>query len=155
MPNPNTVEPATREAQELTAVELRTMGMSYRAIAQHLGVAPQTAHKRVHDGLAREWDRVRPAADQYRTLQLQRCQEAAGAAMVAILRDGNMSAIAGLVKLMEREARLLGLDQPVQVEVADALTADIRNLAAELGVTEQVSHILGELPPGETDGDGD
>lgn len=50
-----------------------------------------------------------------------------------------LAAISTILKIEERRAKLLGLDAPTKtnVTVSDAITSEIEQLAAQLGMTEQ------------------
>ena len=97
---------AERRAQ---AFELRKAGASYRSIARALSVNERSTRryiKHVLDELKRET--LNQAAD-YRALQLERLNDLLFADWKAA-RAGDLQAQDRVLKIMEREAKLLGLD---------------------------------------------
>lgn len=158
--NPDT---AARDAE---AARLRVRGLTYRQIADELDMAgPGKAYEAVQR-LLRET--VQEAADDLRSVELERLDQMYQAALkvletehyavshgkVIYLEDGGppladdgpvLQAIDRLLKVQERRAKLLGLDAPTKanVTVSDAITSEIEQLAAQLGMT-------GETEPSET-----
>jgi hypothetical protein len=152
--NPDT---AARDAQ---AARLRTRGLTYRQIADELGFAgPGKAHEAVKRVLA---ETVQDAADDLRAVELERLDQMYQAALkvletehyaishgkVIYLEDGGppladdgpvLAAMDRLLKIQERRAKLLGLDAPAKtnVTVSDAITSEIEQLAAQLGMSEE------------------
>lgn len=127
---------AERRALQLKAFELKRSGKEYREIAELLGVGLGTAFNYVRryfdelDAVAKE------SADDLRRLEAARLdiwldrlnQQIARADEVRIDPDDASEAvflvdlpklIATGVKLMERRAKLLGLDAPTKVETKD------------------------------------
>lgn len=104
--------------RQLQALELRKAGASYRQIANALGFkGPSGAHAAVAQALT---DTLSEATDALRTLEAERLD----ALMVALWKtatQGNQGAIDRVLKVMERRARLLGLDAPVKSEVTGTL----------------------------------
>lgn len=94
------------------ALELRKGGVSYAAIATRLG----------YRGASGAWHAVRAAlrktlqepADELRQLELERLDGMLLGIAPQVSR-GNFGAIDRALKIMERRARLLGLDAPVKV----------------------------------------
>jgi hypothetical protein len=160
MPRPNAprVDAAERDA---AALELRAGGASFREIANQLGVSVSTAWECVDRGLAAT--RQEPSS-KLRTLERERLNrltvqavqvlQARHAVVSAgkIVRgdDGQplvdhgptLAAINTLTRLMERRARLEGLDAPVKVD-AQVLTVD--QMDARIGELEA---LLGADDPG-------
>jgi hypothetical protein len=64
--------------------------------------------------------------------------------------DPALRAVAALLQIQQRRAKLHGLDAPKQVEVVtiDAVEAEIRRLSAELGRTETGTPADAETPAG-------
>lgn len=99
------------------ALELRKAGVGYQAIADKLGYkGPAGAHYAVKSALAAI---TKPAAAEVRDLEVERLD----AMLFAIwpqVRNGNFGALDRAIKIMERRAKLLGLDmQPDQVLAAN------------------------------------
>jgi transposase-like protein len=96
------------------AVELRRAGASFSQIAAQLGMAKSSAHKAVSKALAE----IRGELDeQARLLQAQEADrlDALQTKMWTRAIGGDVIAIDKVLRIMERRARLLGLDQPQKV----------------------------------------
>lgn len=150
-------ETAARDAE---AARLRSRGLTYRQIAEQLGMAgPGKAHEAVKRVLA---ETVADAAEDLRKVELERLDQMYRAALkvleadhyavshgkVVYLEDGSepladngpvLQAIDRLLKIQERRAKLLGLDAPskTNVTVSDAITAEIEQLATQLGMADE------------------
>jgi AraC-like DNA-binding protein len=108
--NGHKTSPATIEAKERAAraLELRKTGETFATIAQRVGYRSQQA---AHDAVRRALDEVlREPAEQLRALELERL-EALWRAHYSNALAGDLPALAACLKLMERRARLLGLDK--------------------------------------------
>jgi hypothetical protein len=152
MPRPTSprIDAAERDAK---ALELRKDGLTYTQIAERLGISRSTAHKHVTRGLHRT--RQEPA-DELRRLEAERLNQLWAEAMAVLRRrhvlvqsgkvvkddDGQpitddgplLQATTTLLRVMERRARLLGLDAPARHEVLtlDVIDAEIRRLEEQL-----------------------
>jgi hypothetical protein len=148
------LETAKRDAE---AAQLRAEGKTYDQIAETLDFSDRSlARRAVERALAAT---VREPADELRQLELIRL-DALWVEAVKVMTtehitvnngrvievDGvplkddapTLSAIDRLLKIMERRAKLVGLDSATKVEVlsVDALDKEIERLTAELGGTE-------------------
>jgi hypothetical protein len=155
MTRPNSaprVDVAQRDAQ---ALELRAAGANFRQIADRLGVSVSTAWKCVDRGLAAT--RHEPAG-KLRTLERERLDRLTVQAVQVLQArhvvvsggkivtgdDGRplvdhgptLAAVNTLARLMERRARMEGLDAPTKVEAkvltVDVMEARLAELEAEL-----------------------
>jgi hypothetical protein len=156
-------------ARDAEAAQLRANGLTYQAIAEKLGLSHRDlARRAVERALAAT---VREPADELRQLELIRL-DALWVEAVKVMTtehitvnngrvievDGvplkddapTLSAIDRLLKIMERRAKLVGLDSATKVEVlsVDALDKEIERLTAELGGTETGEAARGEAAPG-------
>lgn len=143
---PPTTPPLNRRTGQLEgirvrrgqALDLRIGGMSYRAIAQRLGVSRQTAYKDVQAELAVLDGRKRGVAERLRDLELERCDRLMvglwAQATPQLARDPrtgepmnddhghpiyttpDVGAVSTILRIMERRAKLLGIDAPVRQE---------------------------------------
>ena len=105
-----------RAAQlEQKCLELRSAGLSFREIARELKVAPATAYKAVARGLAAVNAGCREQAQELRALEALRLDQLQ-AALWERATDGDVRAIDRILRIMERRARLLGLDEPERRE---------------------------------------
>ncbi|MFJ6428899.1 helix-turn-helix domain-containing protein [Microbacterium maritypicum] len=118
------IQRASRRAE---AFALRRNGVSTAAIAQHLGVHPRTVSTWIRDAI-----QAIPAeeADAIRTLELERL-DAIMAPQMRLALAGDGFAVDRVLRIMERRARLLGLD------------------SAKPGGFEQVGALLDRLVLGE------
>lgn len=121
------------------AVILRTRDrLHFRDIAQHLGCDVKNAHtawKRGVEALAKE---ATEAFQQYLGEQLAVINVAIDGLMPKVVK-GDVRADEALVKLLDHQAKLLGLYAPVKanVTVTDEMTARIKALADEIAQLEE------------------
>jgi hypothetical protein len=146
-----TVDGVARDAK---AARLRARGKTYEQIATELGYSDRSEAwrgvKRVLDGIVTE------ARDEAVKIELDRLDHMWREVITVletrhfVISDGRivfrgeeallddapvLHAVDRLLKIADRRAKLLGLDQPRRVEVSDAtpdLDAAVRDLAAEL-----------------------
>ena len=112
------------------ALDMRSRGYSYTDIAKALGISRSTAHKYVTAELDKLRAETRASAAQIRSLELARLDRLWRRAE-EMLADGDADgakAIAAAIRIMERRARLLGLDeQGAEVSGAVVLTVEVPN----------------------------
>ena len=100
--------------RQLKALTLRKAGAGYQAIADALGYKDHTgAWRAVKSALKRT---LQEPADELRTLELARLDDMAKA-IAPHVAAGNLTAIDRNLKIMERRARLVGLDAPAKTDV--------------------------------------
>lgn len=112
---PHPGEPERITARRVKALELRKTGMHYRAIAAACGVSVETAYADVQAELRALRDATVKTAEEVKELELRRCDQ--------LLRDlhskkgnkGQARVATAIVRVMERRAKLLGLDAPTKV----------------------------------------
>lgn len=113
--------------RERRALELRKQGMTYDKIAQELGFANRSsARDCVQRCLART---VREPADEVRQLECERL-DALLQALWPRAMEGNTRSVEVALQVMDRRARLLGLDMPER-KVVEVLTADVVDRAIQ------------------------
>jgi hypothetical protein len=128
-PNPSVLE---REAE---VVKLRRGGMTWDLIAQRTGFADPSGARQAYMRAASRV--VRDDIEQIRQVEEDRL-DLAQAAIWGDVMAGNIQAVNALVRIMERRARLLGLDRPVQHQVevtvhdGDSIDAEVQRLVALL-----------------------
>lgn len=165
MPRPNAprVDAAQRDAR---ALELRADGASFREISTQLGVSVSTAWKCVDRGLAAT--RHEPSS-KLRTLERERLDRLTVQAVQVlqarhvvvsggkIVTDDDdqplvdhgptLAAINTLVRLMERRARLEGLDEPARADVTARIHAEVYSVGALERELERLQGELADLDP--------
>lgn len=124
-----------RADKQRRALELRKAGATYSQIAQVLGYTERGgAYKAVMQALR---DTVQEPADEVRHLETERL-DALLRAMWPQAMEGKGWAVDRCLAVMDRRARLLGLDAPTRTAITvvteDVIEAEIRRLEAELGI---------------------
>lgn len=127
-------------------LQLRSAGMSFREIARELKVAPATAYKAVARGLAAVNAGCREQAQELRALEALRLDQMQ-AALWQQATDGDVRAIDRILRIMERRARLLGLDEPERRETKLEIDPQQARFRREL----LVKQILADAMNGEAD----
>ena len=124
---PAKVRAAAREEQ---CLKLRLAGLTHRAIAAQLSIAPSTAYKRVRHALDGVNQRTTQEAESLRALELARLDELQCALWEQALA-GELKAVDRVLKVMERRAKLLGLDAPLAVVTDDTIHIKIIELDSQ------------------------
>lgn len=130
------------------ALRLRQRYMTYRQIANHMGVDVHTAHDYVKDALKLA---IRENVEDVKRMELARIEEIERALLpVAMNRDHVRQARSAevLLKYFERKSALLGLDAPTR-RIVDVVTHDkidqaIEEMEREIGEREARSAAGGE-----------
>jgi len=119
---------------DTAALRLRSLGMSYQAIADQMAVTKATAYNRCQRALAAI---PAEAVDEFRRIEGQRLDLLLEVAMEKALSGdkGSLFAIDRVLAIQERRARLMGLDAPIKTEVItlDYIQQEIARLEATLG----------------------
>lgn len=117
--------------REQTALALRREGKRYDEIADQLGLSTTGAWKLVRRAFERSQKLNEAEADYQRTLDLERLDAALNAIWPQV-ESGQLRAVDRLLGILERRAKLLGLDraQEQKVDVGDALAAILAKVAA-------------------------
>lgn len=107
---PETIEARMKAAK---ALELRMEGKSFDQIAEEAGYNSRQA---AHDAVKRALDRIeREPADALVKLDLERL-DVLWQIQYLNAQSGDVQAMAACMKIMERRARLLGLDAPIKTD---------------------------------------
>lgn len=101
----------------LKALELRKRGMNYTQIGEKLGCSRSTACRYVLSELENLADKCREEAVHVRDLELQRLDELYLIAYRAISDGNDLAGIDRCLRIMERRAKLLGIDAAAKVDV--------------------------------------
>lgn len=116
------------------AIKMKIDGASYSEIATALGYSSRSAaHMDVKRSLEKHVIEEGLAIEAWRELELSRLDTLQQAIWPKAM-SGDPRAIEASLKILDRRAKLLGLDSPVRLEVltVDALDAQIQRLEAEL-----------------------
>jgi len=113
MPGESKISPRRILAAEkqVKAMELRKAGATFREIGEKLGYTEAGARKAVMSALRKT---LREPADELRTLEVERLDAMMQGLWPEALR-GNPNAVTRVLNIMERRAKLLGLDAPAKV----------------------------------------
>ena len=101
----------------LKALELRKRGLNYTQIGKKLGCNRSTACRYVLSELENLADKCREEAVHVRDLELQRLDDLYLIAYRAIIDGNDLAGIDRCLRIMERRAKLLGLDAAAKVDV--------------------------------------
>ena len=101
----------------LKALELRKRGMNYTQIGEKLGCNRSTACRYVLSELENLADKCREEAVHVRDLELHRLDELYLIAYRAIIDGYDLAGIDRCLRIMERRAKLLGIDAAAKVDV--------------------------------------
>src|SRR3990170_1545453 len=148
----NGAELALQAEEAAAAWEMYKSGSSIHNIATKLQQKPRTVARYIAGALRDLRVISLQAASEYRQVHLERIQAAIGAIWPKVLR-GQIDAINTLIRLLERESKLLGLDAPQKVD----LTGRIMAFARLEGITPEEAMAIAErvyketllLPAGE------
>lgn len=139
-PNPAAPAKVRRIEREAMALTLRKQGGSYRKIAQVLSQRPdikpsyseRDAYGDVMNALDRLNQQAAEAVETVRRLEVERLDELLSVFWPKALK-GDYAAVDRILSMMERRARLLGLNQDKVAQTID-LTLWVREKAAEWGL---------------------
>jgi hypothetical protein len=111
--------------RKLEVIRLRRQGLTLREIGGKIGVSPARVHMILKDELSAINGECRESAEEERNLELGRLDDLHKALWKTIFEgtpepELKIKAIIAMLKVMERRARLLGLDAPVKAAVAMA-----------------------------------
>lgn len=122
--------------KEIVALERRILyledykhGLNYRRIGEKYGVSHQTVAEEIREYLKELRSIGIRSVIEYRQVQMERIQAAYNALWPNVVA-GRIDAINTMIRLMDREARLLGLDAPQKVDI----TARIQQAAEAEGI---------------------
>lgn len=101
------------------AVTMRRRGLTYDAIGRALGMTRQSAHALVQGAMKAAAAELKEEATEVVALDLARLDELHRVAWKAA-KGGDLAAMDRVLKVMERRAKLLGLDAPTRSEVTGA-----------------------------------
>ena len=104
---------AEREAKELKVLDLRRAGFTFQRIAEEVGYAtPSGAQRALERIMSRN---IPQAPEEFRWQELDRLDRMQVALWPRAMK-GDDRAIGTIVRLMERRARLVGIDAPTKIQ---------------------------------------
>ena len=106
------------------ALDYKLEGMSYRAIAKKMGVHRCTAHSYVTEAIKIIQEEYTEKAEALVTLEREKL-DLLEVGLIKATRDGDVKAATAMLKIMERRAKLLGLDKATEIKV-ETVTVDIK-----------------------------
>ena len=124
----------TRAERTDQILEWRKQGMSYRNIGTLLGVSAARVHKIVTNEMDRLNAKSAESLDQLQRLEAERIDSLWGVAYEQAMA-GDLSACDRCVRLMERRARLLGLDAQPGADIHADVEINITGLPSAIDVT--------------------
>lgn len=130
-------EDAERATRRERVLELRAKGWTFDAIATEVGLnSRQAAHEDYRAALRTARAEHLPNLEDARAFDLERLERLARKAWEHI-DAGDLKGIDSMLRIMDRRARLLGLDQPVKHEISwEALDREIARLEQRLADAE-------------------
>jgi hypothetical protein len=102
--------------RQLKSLELRRTGAHYSDIATALGCSKATAYRDVKRHLDDVRQECREKAEEINDIELERLDTALAAIWTKV-EQGDCKSIETMLKIMERRAKMLGLDSPDKHEV--------------------------------------
>jgi len=113
--NPGSTKSISSRELEDKAFELRKDSKSYREIGAELGVSPAGAYQAVMRVLDRMEAELKEPAKKVRAMELAKLDQLE-AVVKSKAKTGDLFAADRLLKIMERRARLTGIDMPTKVQ---------------------------------------
>lgn len=108
------------------ALDHRLKGLSYRDIADEMGMDRSTVYRYVHAAIKRIQKKYTEKANTLVTMERQKLDKLE-VYLLKATREGDIKAATIMLKIMERRAKLLGLDEPSKSEVKiDAVEVAIK-----------------------------
>lgn len=132
------------EQRRSTVADLLINGWNAPKIARHLSVDPKTVYNDI-TAIRSQWrENQTHTYDEWVTKELQRL-DYLEEKLDTRLSTGDPSALQVALRIQERRAKYLALDQPTRIVIDDGLTAEIRELAEQVGQLDSpaVQRIIG------------
>lgn len=137
MPNHNAAVPSPELVdKEIRVLELRRVGLTWQRIAEEVGYADHTGAYAAYKRAIKRT--MQQPADELREQEIDRLDRLQVAVWPSAMK-GDTRAIMTILRLMERRAKLLGLDKPIKIEQEittwdgnDTIDRAVRELAALL-----------------------
>lgn len=137
-------EAALLTERRAIALELRKGGCSYRAIAEALQVNVHTAYDDVQAELLELRQHTTDDAEAVKSIELERCDTMLQG-LEAGIKAGDPQSVNAAIRVMERRARLLGLDAPEKHAFMGALvTAEQAATMSEADIQARVDALIAQ-----------
>ena len=150
MPFHNAVPDPEQLDREVKVLELRRAGLTWQRIAEEVGYAD---HSGAYAAYKRAMKRVlQQPAEELRNAELDRLDRLQLAVWQKAMR-GESNAINSILRIMERRARLLGLDAPQKIQ-AEVMNYDAGSGGLDAEV-ERFARIIDAVIIGDTEPEGD
>ena len=147
MPNHNAAVPSPELVDKETKVlELRRAGLTWQRIADEVGYADHTGAYAAYKRAIRRTQQQ--PADELREQELDRIDRLQLAAWPNAMK-GSEKAILAIVRLMERRAKLLGLDAPTRIQ------QDVTTWTGDESIDRAVRDLAALLTANDADGSGE
>lgn len=131
-PNTNTTTPERELAQK--ALDLRISGNSWATVANQLGYKDESGARHAATRLLDRTDHE--LADEFRSIEGARLQKLLSAYWQKAL-DGDLDSAVYCLRVIDRRAKLFGLDMPVRVAV-QGVVSDEEYVRQARGLMEQI-----------------
>lgn len=132
----NSIAQPDERVRAQKALELRIAGMTYAAIAESLDYADRSGPRKAVDGLLRKVEHE--GVSELRQMEGHRLDRLQRAVWVNAV-GGNLDAIKTVLSIMDRRAKLFGLNAPVALHVSEEMT--------DIEFAEKMADLLGVLGP--------
>jgi len=114
------------------ALELKMAGATHAEIMVALGFKSVSGvHSALERALERDTSRVGSARDEFRKISVARTERLLRALWPQAIK-GDVGVIDRVMKIMERQARLLGLDAPTQITITDETRGELSRMVGDL-----------------------
>lgn len=136
--------------RETQVIDLRRQGLTFDQIAEAVGYTTAGGAKHAYDRAMKRI--IAPDVEQIRVVEADRL-DIAQAAIWGRVVVGDLPAITTLIRIMERRAKLLGLDMPIKIQQEvtvwngdSDLDRDIQSLIARFGETGSSTETVADGP---------
>lgn len=132
-------------ADHAKALELRKSGLSYREIARRMNRSVNTVHGYIQSELLFLREQTSMDAESVRDMELERLDQLQSSLWSA-RKDPSVAGT--IIRIMERRAKLLGIDAPTRTELVGALAAVTPETAAKMSdsdISARVRALLGRI----------
>lgn len=129
------ITPDTIEQRRAIVADLLLNGWSASNIARHVGVHRDTVYEDIKAVRALWAQNQTHSYAEWVQAELEALDHME-AKIAHRIDTGDVQAVQTRLKIQERRAKYLGLDSPTRFIVEDSLTAEIRELAEQVGMTD-------------------